>query len=332
MYEVKDKQTNKQTVLHWPAYTSLMLSGYCTALYCTVLSLVHYPSSSFLPIDFFPSVFTFRQFSVFSIRHSVSPSIRQFPVSQSVFPSVFPSDFRLSVMYQLSVSPSVSHSVSQSVSPVLPSVLPSCTNQSFPWVCRQLVRLFVRLMSVSSPVSPSVSHTNLNKLNININKAKAISAELLKLNLKITKEEMGKTRWNGNKWGKIKTGRKTSKTKRTWIILKKQEETGRNMRHGAKNVWHGAKNVRHGGENVRHGAENVWYGVRKVYQCVRKVYHCVRKVYHGVKQVYHSVSKVQSSQYRLTDRRTTWASSKARVTSECQKCVARPTKQPTMRI
>ena len=121
MYEVKDKQTNKPTVLHWPAYTSLMLSGYCTALYCTVLSLVHYPSSSSLS------------------------------------------------MYQLSVSPSVSHSVSQSVSPFLPLVLPSCTNQSFPWVCRQLVRLFVRLMSVSSPVSPSVSHTNLNKLNININ-------------------------------------------------------------------------------------------------------------------------------------------------------------------
>ena len=296
MYEVKDKQTNKQTVLHWPAYTSLMLSGYCTALYCTVLSLVHYPSSSSLS------------------------------------------------MYQLSVSPSVSHSVSQSVSPVLPSVLPSCTNQSFPSVCRQSVRLSVRLMSVSSPVSPSVSHTNLNKLNININKAKAISAELLKLNFKITKEEMGKTGWNGNKWGKKnKTGRKTSKTKRNWIILKnrkKQEETGRNMRHGAKNVWHGAKNVRHGGENVRHGAENVWYGVRKVYQCVRKVYHCVRKVYHGVgkvyhgvKQVYHSVSKVQSSQYRLTDRRTTWASSKARVTSECHKCDDKqPSERPNLRI
>ena len=139
MYEVKDKQTNKQTVLPWPAYTALMLSGYCTALYCTVLSLVHYPSSSSLPIDFFPSVFTFRQLASFA------------------------------VMYQLSVSPSVSHSVSQSVSPVLPSVLPSCTNQSFPSVCRQSVRLSIRLMSVSSPVSPSVNHTNLNKLNININ-------------------------------------------------------------------------------------------------------------------------------------------------------------------
>ena len=123
MYEVKDKQTNKQTVLHWPAYTALMFTDvYCTALYFNVLSLVH------------------------------NPSVSQF-----------------TVMYQLSVSPSVSHSVSQSVSPVLPSVLPSCTNQSFPSVCRQSVRLSVRLMSVSSPVSPSVSHTNLNKLNININ-------------------------------------------------------------------------------------------------------------------------------------------------------------------
>ena len=42
-----------------------------------------------------------------------------------------------------------------------------------------------------------------------VNKAKAISAELLKLNLKNKMEEMGKTRCNRKKWEEEKkTGRK----------------------------------------------------------------------------------------------------------------------------
>ena len=54
------------------------------------------------------------------------------------------------------------------------------------------------------------------------NKAKTISDELLKLNLKDKMEEMGKTRRNGKKW---------EETKRNWMILK---ETGRNRKNRKK--------------------------------------------------------------------------------------------------
>ena len=98
------------------------------------------------------------------------------------------------------------------------------------------------------------------------NKAKAISAELLDLNLK-NKLEKGqinnmKREKNGEKQKHWK--KKTPKNGRKWMILK---EAGRN-RHGAKNVRygfesvrHGEENVQHGAKNVRHGAKNVWHGV-----------------------------------------------------------------------
>ena len=70
---------------------------------------------------------------------------------------------------------------------------------------------------------------------LNKNKAKAISAELLELNLKNKLEETRKTRLNGKKQKNWK--KKTQKTGRNWMILKetgrnrkKQEETGRNRR------------------------------------------------------------------------------------------------------
>ena len=82
------------------------------------------------------------------------------------------------------------------------------------------------------------------------------------------------------------------------------------MRHCAKNVRHGTKNVWHGVREVYYGVRNVYHGARKVYRGVRKVYHNVRKVYHGVMKGY--------------------ASSKARVTSECQKCDGnQTTEQPS---
>ena len=69
MYEVKDKQTNKQTVLHWPAYTALMFTDvYCTALYFNVLSLVHNPSVSQFTVMYQLSVSS-------SVSHSVSQYI-----------------------------------------------------------------------------------------------------------------------------------------------------------------------------------------------------------------------------------------------------------------
>ena len=74
---------------------------------------------------------------------------------------------------------------------------------------------------------------------ISDNKAKAISAELLKLNLKNKLEELGKKDETGRK---RKTGRKKhQKTKRNWMILKeagrkrkKKEETGRNRKKFAE--------------------------------------------------------------------------------------------------
>ena len=57
------------------------------------------------------------------------------------------------------------------------------------------------------------------------NKAKAISAELLELNLKSKLEETGKTRWTGR--NRKAERKKTPKTGRNWMILK---ETGRNRK------------------------------------------------------------------------------------------------------
>ena len=55
------------------------------------------------------------------------------------------------------------------------------------------------------------------------NKAKAIKAKLLELNLKNKLEETGKTRLNGKKHNSLK--KKTPKNRRNWMRLK---ETGRN--------------------------------------------------------------------------------------------------------
>ena len=64
------------------------------------------------------------------------------------------------------------------------------------------------------------------------NKAKAISAEIIELNLKNKLEETGKTRWNKKKWEERK--KLEEKTPKKWKKLdyternrKKQEETGR---------------------------------------------------------------------------------------------------------
>ena len=64
------------------------------------------------------------------------------------------------------------------------------------------------------------------------NKAKAISAELLKLNLKNKMEEMGKTRWNGKKREeKEKLDEKNTENQKkldeTERNRKKQEEKGK---------------------------------------------------------------------------------------------------------
>ena len=64
------------------------------------------------------------------------------------------------------------------------------------------------------------------------NKAKAISAELLELNLNNKLEETGKTRWNGKKQeetGKLEEEKNENRTKQddTEWNRKKQEETWR---------------------------------------------------------------------------------------------------------
>ena len=67
------------------------------------------------------------------------------------------------------------------------------------------------------------------------NKAKAISAELLKFNLKNKMEKIGKKRGNGNKWEeKEKLEEKNTENQKkldyTERNRKKQEDTGRNSK------------------------------------------------------------------------------------------------------
>ena len=67
------------------------------------------------------------------------------------------------------------------------------------------------------------------------NKAKAISAELLELNLKNKLEETGKTKWNGNKQEETEKLEENNTKNRKKLVdtewnRKKQEETGRNRK------------------------------------------------------------------------------------------------------
>ena len=71
-----------------------------------------------------------------------------------------------------------------------------------------------------------------NTLTVQVNKANAISAELLELNLKNKLEETGKTRWNGKKQEETEKleEKKTKNRQRLERSKKKQEETGRNSK------------------------------------------------------------------------------------------------------